>query len=123
MLNTECLNKAIFCSLALHGEIPERMRFDRKHYFYADNPQGYQITQKDEPIMQNGYLDFFDRHDKPSRLRIERIQMEQDTARSFHDDPKLTFLDFNRAGMPLLEIVTMPEVTHPLDGRLAVKEL
>lgn len=49
--------------------------------------------------------------------------MEQDTARSFHDDPKVTYLDFNRAGMPLLEIVTEPEIFHPQDGRLAVKEL
>jgi aspartyl-tRNA(Asn)/glutamyl-tRNA(Gln) amidotransferase subunit B len=54
VLNTECLNKAIFCSLALKGKIPEWMQFDRKHYFYADLPQGYQITQKDEPIMKDG---------------------------------------------------------------------
>lgn len=123
VLNTECLNKAIYCSLALNGNIPERTRFDRKHYFYADLPQGYQITQKDEPIMQGGFLNFFNRFGEPAQLAITRVQMEQDTARSFHEDPTLVYLDYNRAGMPLLEIVTEPHIDHPADGKLAVKEM
>ena len=117
------MNIAIKCSLALEGQIAEKIKFDRKHYFYADLPQGYQITQKDHPIMQNGSLKFFNRNNDPGSLRIQRIQIEQDTARSFHDNPKFTYLDFNRAGMPLLEIVTEPEIYHPSDGKLAVKEI
>jgi len=73
--------------------------------------------------MQGGKLKYFNRFGKPSELGIERIQMEQDTARSFHDDSKLVYLDFNRAGMPLLEIVTEPHIHHPTDGKLAIKEL
>lgn len=63
VLNAQCLNIAIKASLALEGDIPDRIKFDRKHYYYADLPQGYQITQKDHPIMQNGTLRFFDRFD------------------------------------------------------------
>lgn len=73
--------------------------------------------------MQEGELRYFDKDGEPTTLKLERIQMEQDTARSFHDDPRLVHLDFNRAGMPLLEIVTYPDVTHPTDGKLAIKEL
>ena len=70
VLNEECLNKAIYCALALNGEIPKRSRFDRKHYFYADLPQGYQITKKDEPIMQKGELKYFNRFGEPAKLAI-----------------------------------------------------
>lgn len=61
VLNEQCLDVAIKMSLALAGEIPASIKFDRKHYFYADLPQGYQITQKDHPVMQNGKLRYFDR--------------------------------------------------------------
>lgn len=73
VLNADCLNKAIYCSLALNGTIPDLMKFDRKHYFYADLPQGYQITQKNEPVMKNGILKYFNRFDEPTELRLERI--------------------------------------------------
>ena len=73
--------------------------------------------------MQNGHIKYFNRFGERSTLTVQRIQMEQDTARSFHDDPRYVYLDFNRAGMPLLEIVTEPEITHPTDGKLVIKEL
>jgi aspartyl-tRNA(Asn)/glutamyl-tRNA(Gln) amidotransferase subunit B len=73
--------------------------------------------------MQRGELHYFDRFSQPSSLVIQRIQMEQDSAKSFHDDPSVSYIDFNRAGMPLVEIVTEPEIYHPEDGKLAIKEL
>jgi aspartyl-tRNA(Asn)/glutamyl-tRNA(Gln) amidotransferase subunit B len=73
--------------------------------------------------MQNGSLKYFDRNNEPAELAIQRIQIEQDSAKSFHDDAKFSFIDFNRAGMPLLEIVTEPHIDNPEDGKLAVKEL
>ena len=73
--------------------------------------------------MQHGHLNFFNREDQPVKLSIQRIQMEQDTGRSFHENPELSYIDFNRAGMPLLEIVTEPDINHPTDGKLAIKEL
>jgi len=123
VLNEECLDIAIRMSLALNGHIPPFIKFDRKHYFYADLPQGYQITQKDHPIMSEGQLNFFNRFSEQQTLAIERIQIEQDSAKSFHDDVDFSYIDYNRAGMPLLEIVTYPEIDHPEDGKLAIKEL
>ena len=86
-------------------------------------PQGYQITQKDHPIMENGYLRYFDRFDRESKIRIDRIQMEQDSAKSFHDFSYYSGIDYNRAGAALLEIVTFPEITHPTDGKIVVREI
>ena len=73
--------------------------------------------------MKDGIVKYFDKDDQVAELDIERIQIEQDSAKSFHDDPKYSYIDFNRAGMPLLEIVTRPVINHPRDGKLAVKEL
>lgn len=123
VLNEDCLNLAIKASLALNGNINRRIKFDRKHYYYSDLPQGYQITQKNHPIMEGGKLKFFDRFNQERDLSIQRIQIEQDSAKSFHDFEHYTLIDYNRVGMPLLEIVTEPEIDHPEDGKLAVKEL
>eukprot|EP00347_Sterkiella_histriomuscorum_P014226 403361690 len=122
VLNEECLDLAIKASLAFKGHINPKIKFDRKHYFYSDMPQGYQITQKNYPIMERGKLYFYDRNGKPKFINIQRIQMEQDSAKSFHDLQTHTLIDYNRAGMPLLEIVTEPEIDHPEDGKLVVKE-
>ena len=73
--------------------------------------------------MQNGRLDYFRSNGEPASLSIQRIQLEQDSAKSFHEDPEVAFIDFNRAGMPLIEIVTEPEIDSAEDGKLAVKEL
>ena len=73
--------------------------------------------------MEDGQLMYFNRFGHQDSVSIQRIQMEQDSAKSFHDDPNVSFIDFNRAGMPLLEIVTNPDITHPEDGKLAIKEL
>lgn len=70
VLNEECLDLAVKASLALQGNINPRIKFDRKHYYYSDLPQGYQITQKNYPIMERGQLHFFDRFNKPRSLSI-----------------------------------------------------
>ena len=70
VLNEECLNVAVKCALALNGEIPSSIKFDRKHYVYQDLPQGYQITQKHNPIMENGSLNFFNADDKEAQVSI-----------------------------------------------------
>ena len=76
VLNEECLNLAVKASLALKGHINSRIKFDRKHYYYSDLPQGYQITQKEHPIMERGQLYFFDRFNQERSLSIQRIQIE-----------------------------------------------
>ena len=84
VLNEECLHQAIKCSLALQGDIPPFIKFDRKHYAYADLPQAYQITQKHHPVMQNGHIRYFDYLDQPNIMPITVVQMEQDTAKSIY---------------------------------------
>jgi len=122
VLNEDCLDKAIICSLGLGGRIPNHIKFDRKHYYYADNPQGYQITQKHNPIMTDGRLFYFDCYDNENHILIQRVQMEQDTAKTIKKGGKL-LIDYNRAGMPLLEIVTEASWTNPEDCKLVVREM
>ena len=122
VLNESCLDIAIKASLALGGRILPMIKFDRKHYIYADLPQAYQITQKHFPIMLDGRLFYYDYKDRESHLLIQRIQMEQDTAKSIYENGKV-LIDYNRAGMPLLEIVTDAKPTHPEDAKLIVREL
>ena len=122
VLNEECLDLAIKSSLALGGRILPQIKFDRKHYVYADLPQAYQITQKHYPIMLDGRLFFYDYKENENHILIERIQMEQDTAKSIYKGDKV-LIDYNRAGMPLLEIVTRHQHTHPNDAKLIVREL
>ncbi len=98
------MEDAVAAGLALNCRINQLSRFDRKHYFYADSPAGYQITQRDVPIAENGYLDYL--IDTPqthsatvARATIQRIQIEQDTGKSLHDEKHSRVLvDLNRAG-------------------------
>lgn len=123
VLNEDCLDQAIKCSVALNGKIPHLIKFDRKHYTYPDLPQAYQITQKHHPIMQQGYLDFFDAANQESQIPIQRVQIEQDTAKTINESGK-SLIDYNRAGMPLLEIVTDATwVENPEDCKHVVREM
>ena len=122
VLNEECLDLAITASLAMNGRILPKIKFDRKHYVYADLPQAYQITQKHYPIMMDGRLCFYDTYEQENHMLIERIQMEQDTAKSIYHGGKV-MIDYNRAGMPLLEVVTSFKPIHPNDAKLIVREL
>lgn len=93
---------------ALNMEIDDELHFDRKNYFYSDLPKGYQITQQRRPIGSNGYLDIYV-NDTKKRIRIERIHMEEDTAKQIHLG-EVTLIDYNRAGNPLVELVTEPDL-------------
>jgi aspartyl-tRNA(Asn)/glutamyl-tRNA(Gln) amidotransferase subunit B len=104
--NKMAVVKAIQLATALHMEIDHTLKFDRKNYFYPDLPKGYQITQQYSPIGKNGYLAL-----SPERnIKINRIQIEEDTAKQQMVDGKLC-LDYNRCGVPLIEIVSQPEIT------------
>lgn len=109
--NDEALRLTILTGLLLHSTIPARAKFDRKNYFYPDMPKNYQITQYDQPSTLGGYLEFeFAGADR--RIGITRAHLEEDVGKSFHFD-RHSGVDFNRAGVPLLEIVSEPELTSP----------
>jgi len=108
-VNKAAVVNAIRVANALHMEIDRLIRFDRKNYFYADLPKGFQITQQFHPIGREGYLDILDRDGNLKRIGIERIHMEEDTCKQLHF-ASYSLLDYNRAGVPLIEIVSKPEM-------------
>ena len=109
--NKEIVNHALKLGLALDCEITRWMHFDRKNYFYADLPKGYQITQDKTPICKNGKILIRLKDGEKKFIELTRIHMEEDSGKSIHDlDPFNTLIDLNRAGVPLLEIVTEPVI-------------
>ena len=104
--NREAVRKSLLTSLALHCELPDEIIFDRKNYYYADLPKGYQITQNTKPVGVNGYLDIIV-NGKVKRVTLHDIHLEEDTA-SLEHYTKYSLIDYNRSGIPLLEIVTNP---------------
>lgn len=110
-MNRKTIEYAIKLGLALDCEIAEKQHFDRKNYFYPDLPKGYQITQDKTPICRNGQLIIKDQEGGDKRIGITRIHMEEDAGKSIHDvDVYDTLVDLNRAGVPLLEIVSEPDL-------------
>lgn len=108
--NQKALGLAIKMGLATNCNIQPVNQFARKHYFYADLPKGFQTTQMDTPICYGGYIDVI-ANNETKRIRINRIHLEEDAGKSTHDiDPHFTFVDLNRAGVPLIEIVTEPDI-------------
>ncbi|HEU0065419.1 MAG TPA: Asp-tRNA(Asn)/Glu-tRNA(Gln) amidotransferase subunit GatB [Flavisolibacter sp.] len=110
MLNKRAITMAVQLGLATNCEIVRNNYFARKNYFYPDLPKGYQISQHTTPICRNGFLEI-DGANENRKIRINRIHMEEDAGKSLHNESdEFTNLDFNRAGMPLLEIVTEPDI-------------
>ncbi|OLU45823.1 Asp-tRNA(Asn)/Glu-tRNA(Gln) amidotransferase subunit GatB [Faecalibaculum rodentium] len=107
-VNKEAVRLAIKACTGLHCDIDPLVKFDRKNYYYSDLPKGFQITQQFHPIGQDGYVEI-ETEEGSKQIRIERIHMEEDTAKQFHRETG-TYIDFNRAGVPLVEIVSRPDM-------------
>ncbi|KAI8379250.1 aspartyl/glutamyl-tRNA amidotransferase subunit B [Radiomyces spectabilis] len=125
-LNKQCVELAVRTALALESDVQTVSTFDRKHYFYPDLPQGYQITQQRQPIARGGVIRLteLDGLPAPIHVGIHQLQLEQDTGKSLHDmRPGYTLLDYNRAGIGLMEIVTKPDLRSSFEAGLLVKKL
>lgn len=120
-VNREAVAKAIQACTALHLTIDPLVKFDRKNYYYSDLPKGFQITQQFHPIGRDGYVEI-DTPNGKRKIRIERIHMEEDTAKQFHLT-KVSLLDFNRAGTPLIEIVSKPDMHNGQEAEAYVEAL
>ncbi len=124
VLNKECVNMAILTGLALHSNIPNRCKFDRKQYFYPDLPKGYQISQYDEPICQGGWVQISNK-----KIGITRAHLEEDAGKLVHAGAaglygsSYSLVDLNRAGTPLLEIVSEPDMRSSEEAREYVENL
>ena len=120
-LNEEVFNLAIKAATVLNCKIRKRMHFDRKNYFYPDNPKNYQITQARTPIGYDGYVEI-EINNQKKKIYIEEMHIEEDTCKSTHRKDK-TLLDFNRAGVPLIEIVTKPCIDSAEEAKLYLEKL
>ncbi len=116
--NEEVLQKALLITKAFNMEVTKRMHWDRKNYFYPDNPKGYQITQQETPIGRHGFVKL----DSGKEITVDFMHMEEDTAKSFHREDK-TLLDFNRCGVPLVEIVSGPDMRSGKEAREYLEKL
>lgn len=124
VLNTVCVDQAIRTGLGIHGTINLYSAFDRKNYFYADLPAGYQISQFKYPIVSDGYLEIEDAQGQSKKIRILRIHLEQDAGKSFHDQhPTKSYIDLNRAGIALMEIVSEPDLRSAEEAASYLKKL
>jgi aspartyl-tRNA(Asn)/glutamyl-tRNA(Gln) amidotransferase subunit B len=112
--NRQALNFAIKLALAFNCQIQEHTKFDRKNYFYPDLPKNYQISQFDLPLSRHGYLDILV-DEKPKRIGITRVHLEEDAGKLIHEET-VSLIDFNRTGIPLLEIVSEPDLNSPQEA-------
>ena len=123
VINEHCIHQAIKTGLGLNAKINTYSVFDRKNYFYADLPQGYQISQYKNPIVGEGKITL-DLPDGTKTIGIERLHLEQDAGKSIHDlDPSNTYVDLNRSGVALMEIVSKPDLRSPEEVNAYVKKL
>ncbi|HHX59013.1 MAG TPA: Asp-tRNA(Asn)/Glu-tRNA(Gln) amidotransferase subunit GatB, partial [Candidatus Moranbacteria bacterium] len=114
VLSREAVRLCIIAGFAMNCEISETVKMARKNYFYPDLPKGYQITQDETPLCKNGFIKL----SNGRKIRIERIHIEEDAGKLIHDDdPTLTFIDYNRCGVPLIEIVTKPDIRSTDEAR------
>jgi len=123
-VNRFCVEQAMKTGLALNGKINLISYFDRKHYFYPDSPFGYQISQFYTPIVENGYMNIRLEDGVDKKINIERIHIEQDAGKLLHEHhPKKSFVDLNRAGVGLMEIVSKPDMSSKEEASIYVNNL
>ena len=124
VINTQAVDLAIVAGLSTNCEINRVSTFARKHYFYPDLPKGYQISQYDEPLASNGHLEIQLDETNIKRIRINRIHMEEDAGKLIHDlSDEHSMVDLNRAGVPLIEIVTEPDISSSNEAVEYLKKL
>ena len=125
--NRECIRQAVRTGMAIDAQINTWSRFDRKNYFYADLPQGYQISQLYHPLVGEGAIDIVPDDKQPDavkRIGIERIHVEQDAGKLMHDQhPTMSYVDLNRSGVALMEIVSRPDMRSPAEAGAYVAKL
>ncbi|MEL7237140.1 MAG: Asp-tRNA(Asn)/Glu-tRNA(Gln) amidotransferase GatCAB subunit B, partial [Chloroflexota bacterium] len=122
VVNMEAMEYGMMVGLALHCEIPSFSQFARKSYFYPDLPKGYQISQYEHPLAVNGYIDIELEDGSTKRIRVRRAHMEEDTGKLTHvGDGSL--VDYNRAGVPLLEIVSEPDIRNSYEAEAYARKL
>ncbi|MCP5088189.1 MAG: Asp-tRNA(Asn)/Glu-tRNA(Gln) amidotransferase GatCAB subunit B, partial [Rhodobacteraceae bacterium] len=124
VINEYCVEQAVRTGLGIKAEINLFSQFDRKNYFYPDLPQGYQISQLYHPIVGEGEVTVDMEPGVARKVRIERIHLEQDAGKSVHDmDPNMSFVDLNRTGVALMEIVSRPDIRGPEEAAAYVTKL
>jgi aspartyl-tRNA(Asn)/glutamyl-tRNA(Gln) amidotransferase subunit B len=123
VLNGEAIDLAVRAAFALNTKPQKFSKFDRKHYFYPDLPKGYQITQFEDPIIKGGYVDI-NVDGNHTRINITRVHLEEDAGKNTHpDSADYSLVDLNRAGTPLLEIVSQPDIHSPAEAKAYAREL
>ena len=124
VINWVCVEQAIKTGLGLNAKINNYSIFDRKNYFYPDLPQGYQISQYQQPIVGEGAVTIDIEDNNSKTIRIERLHLEQDAGKSLHDQhPEYSFVDLNRSGVALMEIVSMPDINSAEEAQNYIKKL
>ena len=124
VINRECVAQAVRTGLGLDAEINLVSRFDRKNYFYADLPQGYQISQFEHPIVGKGAVEIELADGSTRTIGVTRLHLEQDAGKSMHDqDPTRSFIDLNRSGVALMEIVSEPDIRSPEEAGAYLRKL
>ncbi|GLI53702.1 Asp-tRNA(Asn)/Glu-tRNA(Gln) amidotransferase subunit GatB [Thermodesulfovibrio yellowstonii] len=122
VLNKKAIEYTVKTGLAMNCKIAPYSRFARKNYFYPDLPKGYQISQYELPLCEDGYLEIM-LNDTKRKIRIKRIHLEEDAGKNIHDPSGYSFVDFNRTGVPLMEIVSEPDIRSPKEAALYMKKL
>ncbi|WP_446897684.1 Asp-tRNA(Asn)/Glu-tRNA(Gln) amidotransferase subunit GatB [Clostridium sp. LBM24168] len=121
-LNKKVVEYAIKAGIVFNCDISKNSRMDRKNYFYPDCPKNYQITQNEFPLCRNGYIKIKLQDERTKKIRIDRIHIEEDAAKLIHNELG-TLIDYNRAGVPLIEIVSKPDIRDPEEAVLYLKKL
>ncbi|MBF6873294.1 Asp-tRNA(Asn)/Glu-tRNA(Gln) amidotransferase GatCAB subunit B, partial [Acinetobacter baumannii] len=124
VINEECVRQAVRTGLGLNARINNRSVFDRKNYFYPDLPQGYQISQYKHPVVGEGEIAVDLSPTEQISVGIERLHLEQDAGKSMHDQhPTMSFVDLNRSGVALMEIVSKPDLRSADEAKAYVSKL